>query len=69
MADQDSSLEIVTGYSYLKETKTWVIHSWILDEDVIIETTFIRDSYYGFQLNSQEKEEWTNKLALYGKTG
>jgi hypothetical protein len=53
---------IMTGYALYKGM--WVQHSWVLKKTgVIVETTFPRDSYFGFKLTHEEAEEFYNNNA------
>ena len=52
---------LCTGYALSKDGM-WRSHSWVLDitqeEPVIVETTSPREAYFGYQLTSEEAENF-----------
>jgi hypothetical protein len=50
---------IMTGYAFTEDDHLWRQHSWSLDQDgTVIETTFPREIYFGYILNSEESERF-----------
>lgn len=47
--------KLMTGYA-LSSTGIWHQHSWILENDKIIETTIKREKYFGYILDTFESE-------------
>ena len=48
---------IMTGYALSKGQ--WVQHSWVLDSrETIVETTFKREAYFGFELTPEEADQF-----------
>lgn len=53
-ANRDKS-SIMTGYCL--DGGLWRQHSWVIDnKGRIVETTFLREAYFGFPLNLEESE-------------
>ena len=47
--------KIMTGYA-LSSMGIWHQHSWILENDEIIETTVDREKYFGYELTYEESK-------------
>jgi hypothetical protein len=54
---KNKNLKIVTGWA-LSDDGLWRQHSWILKNNTIIETTEIREKYFGVILTEEEDEHF-----------
>ena len=59
--DKAQQIQIITGWS-LSDDGLWRQHTWLKLKNEIIETTTIRESYFGFALQGQELQDfcWNN---------
>jgi hypothetical protein len=48
----DEGLSITTGY--VLDGAIWRQHSWCVNDDVLVETTFVREMYFGALLTHEE---------------
>lgn len=60
---------IATGYAF--QTDMWVRHSWLMDGDTIVETTFARVDYFGVVLEAWDLTDFllTSFLSILGGYG
>lgn len=56
----DVDLRIVTGYALNDDDGIWYCHTWLKDlaSDTIIETTILRDIYFGVALDEDESQRF-----------
>ena len=59
-----NAYRLVTGYA-LSDDGLWRQHSWVMDDQVIYETTVKRTQYYGFVLDPAEAVRfWVTNFLL-----
>jgi hypothetical protein len=52
LINKNSQYKLATGYG-LSDDGIWRSHSWVIDNDTIIETTIKREKYYGLRKGIQ----------------
>jgi hypothetical protein len=57
LSEVKKSYRVVTGYALSKDG-TWYQHSWLTNGKNIIETTYIFDVYYGYELKGLELDNF-----------
>lgn len=59
---QKPELRIVTGWALTEDDGFWRQHTWLVNKNEIIETTVIRQVYFGFVLEGRELDDfcWNN---------
>lgn len=60
---QRGGIKIVTGWA-LSDDGLWRQHTWGIDNNGIIETTEVRDKYFGFILNDTEAELFVDRNVM-----
>ena len=55
----DETLTVATGY--VLDDGIWRQHSWGFVGDVLVETTFAREAYYGTLLTSEEADKFVEE--------
>lgn len=59
LTQKKKSYKLISGYAL--SNSTWVCHSWLFNGRNIIETTFGRDLYYGYELKGNLLNEFINE--------
>jgi len=60
--EKKPDLKIVTGWGLSEDDGLWRQHTWLVNRNEIIETTVIRQVYFGFVLEGEELDDfcWNN---------
>lgn len=57
LCENNPDYKLVTGYA-LSPDGLWRQHTWVVDGIIIVETTELRDMYYGVELTLKDREEF-----------